>query len=107
LSAVRWVVLVTTLLASVEVAAAKTMADRPADVRHARCERCGQTGPTIPVTPVVFRGDSAAVFAVRDKVEQAGPDRAARRVRANSTIPVRDEFAPGSPKPIVGAAVTR
>ena len=96
-SAVRWVVLLTVLLSSCEVAAV-SVGGRPAEGRLTRCERCGQTDPTIPEPPVVFRGSSVAGFAVLAAVGQAN---------AGAAAPVRDEFGPEVSRPVVGAVVTR
>ena len=96
-SAVRWMVLLTVLLSSCEVAAVSA-SGRPAEGGLTRCERCGQTGPTIPAAPVVFRVKIAAAFEVSPTVEQANPSVA---------VSVRDEFGSGVSRPVVGAAMTR
>ena len=96
-SVVRWVVLLTVLLSSCEVAAV-SVNGRTAEGRLTRCERCGQTDPTIPESPVLFRGSSAAGFAVSAAVGQAN---------AGAAVPVRDEFDSGMSRPVVGAVITR
>ena len=96
-SAVRWVVLLTVLLSSCEVAAVSVGA-RPAEGRLTRCERCGQTDPTIPEPPVVFRTQIAAALEVPPAVEQANP---------GVPVSVRDEFGSGVSRPVVGAVMTR
>jgi len=96
-SAVRWVVLLTVLLSSCEVAAV-SVGGRPAEGGLTRCERCGQTGPTIPAAPVVFRGQFAVAFEVPPTVEQAKP---------SVPVSVRDEFGSGVSRPVVGVVMTR
>jgi hypothetical protein len=105
-SAVRWVVLLTVLLSSCEVAAV-SVGGRQAEGRFTKCERCGQTGPTIPVIPVVFRGQFAVAFEATAAVEHANLSGTFQSVKAIATVPVRDEFASGMSSPLVGAAVTR
>jgi hypothetical protein len=96
-SAVRWVVLLTVLLSSCEVAAV-SVGGRPAEGGLTKCERCGQTGPTIPAAPVVFRGQIAVAFEVPPTVEKED---------SIVAVFVRDEFGSGVSRPVVGAAVTR
>ena len=96
-SAVRWVVLLTVLLSSCEVAAV-SVNGRTAEGRLTRCERCGQTDPTIPEPPVMFRAQIAAAFEVPPTVEQANP---------SVPVSVRDEFGSGMSRPVVGAVITR